>query len=78
MLWIPEGFAHGFIALADSNVEYKVTNEYNHGAEMGIIWNAPEIGIDWGATSPLLSARDLLWKNLSDADIKFYYRMEGS
>jgi dTDP-4-dehydrorhamnose 3,5-epimerase len=59
MLWVPPGFAHGFLAMEDSHVLYKVTSEYNKEYEAGIIWNDPEIAIKWPVNSPLLSEKDL-------------------
>ncbi len=51
-LWIPEGFAHGFMALSDTvQFVYKATNYYAPQSERSIIWNDPEIGIDWPALS---------------------------
>jgi dTDP-4-dehydrorhamnose 3,5-epimerase len=59
MLYLPRGFAHGFCTLTDrSEVLYKVDHSYCPEAEGGIIWNDPEIGIDWPATAPTLSQRD--------------------
>lgn len=50
MLWIPEGFAHGFLALEDdTHFLYKTTNYYNKASEAAIVWNAPELAIDWPA-----------------------------
>ena len=59
MYWIPAGFAHGFRTLADETVFfYKCTNVYNQEAEMGFRWNDPDINIDWGVSSPIISERD--------------------
>jgi dTDP-4-dehydrorhamnose 3,5-epimerase len=59
MLWIPPGFAHGFLTLEDDTIfSYKCTNLYNKASEDSIIWNDPDIGIDWGTTTPLLSEKD--------------------
>jgi dTDP-4-dehydrorhamnose 3,5-epimerase len=62
MLLIPEGFAHGFVALEESIFQYKVTSLYNKSSEIGIIWNDPEIGIDWQLAkygiTPLISEKD--------------------
>lgn len=59
MLWIPPGFAHGFLTLEDHTVfSYKCTNLYHKASEDSIIWNDPDIGIDWGTTTPLLSEKD--------------------
>lgn len=61
MLWVPPGFAHGFLALEDSIVHYKVTNVYNKESEGGIIWNDPTIKVKWPIEHPLLSIKDELW-----------------
>lgn len=59
-LWIPEGFAHGFLVLSDSaEFVYKTTNYYHQNSERGIAWNDPAIGIDWGAVKDIkLSEKD--------------------
>ena len=58
-LWIPPGFAHGFCVLSeDAHVHYKCTSLYNREAEIGILWNDPEIGIKWPVKEPLLSDKD--------------------
>ena len=57
-LWIPPGFAHGFIALEDSHVMYKVTNEYNKEYDSGIFWKDPDIGINWPEIQPIVSEKD--------------------
>ena len=57
-LWIPPGFAHGFMALKDSHVMYKVTNEYNKDYDSGILWNDPDIGINWPEIQPIVSEKD--------------------
>ena len=60
--WIPEGFAHGFVALEDNTqFLYKTTNYYNKESEGAIIWNDPDLGIDWHVDSGveiLVSAKD--------------------
>ncbi|KAB7729142.1 dTDP-4-dehydrorhamnose 3,5-epimerase [Rudanella paleaurantiibacter] len=58
MAWIPAGFAHGFVALEDCIFSYKCTNVYNKQAEGGLIWNDPDINIDWGITNPIVSDKD--------------------
>lgn len=60
-LWVPEGFAHGFITLSDSaDFLYKTTNYYAPEFERSIIWNDPSINIHWPVgVDPLLSAKDL-------------------
>lgn len=74
MLWIPPGFAHGFLSLEDNtNVLYKTTSEYDKDSEAGIIWNDPEIGIKWPVNNPLLSDKDLKHPPLRDAKSNFKY-----
>ena len=59
MLWIPEGFAHGFQALSETaQVHYKTTSEYAREFDAGLRWNDPEIGVKWPIDPPLLSAKD--------------------
>jgi dTDP-4-dehydrorhamnose 3,5-epimerase len=58
MIYVPEGFAHGFLALEDSLVHYKLTGSYNKESEGGIIWNDAELNIDWGITNPTISEKD--------------------
>ncbi len=72
MVYIPPGFAHGFVVLSDSaEVIYKCTNEYSREDERGIIWNDPEINIEWPVKSPILSERDAHLPALRDAEIEF-------
>ena len=59
MLYIPKGFAHGFLVLSNSaDVVYKCTAEYSPKHESGIIWNDPQININWPRLRPLLSDKD--------------------
>ena len=58
MLWIPEGFAHGFLALEDSHVLYKTTDEYHHETEDGIIWNDQDLKIEWPSFTCIVSEKD--------------------
>ena len=46
-IFIPKGFAHGFVVLSESALSYKVDNYYNPQSESGIIWNDPDLNIDW-------------------------------
>lgn len=73
MLWVPPGFAHGFLTLEVSNVHYKVTKEYNKDSEGGIIWNDPDLKIDWNATEVGLSPKDKEWPKLRDLESPFTY-----
>jgi dTDP-4-dehydrorhamnose 3,5-epimerase len=60
LLYIPEGFAHGFAVISDiAEVEYKVTSEYSPEHERGIAWNDPELAIDWPINNPIVSNKDL-------------------
>jgi dTDP-4-dehydrorhamnose 3,5-epimerase len=66
MLWIPEGFAHGFQTLiANTEVSYKTTAEYSAPHERGIRWDDPALGIRWPIERPILSDRDRGWPVLS-------------
>lgn len=58
-LWIPEGFAHGFLTLSDDVVfAYRCTEFYYPDAEGVLLWNDPEIGIEWPTANPILAAKD--------------------
>ncbi|OYT73187.1 MAG: dTDP-4-dehydrorhamnose 3,5-epimerase [Chloracidobacterium sp. CP2_5A] len=58
-LYVPPGFVHGFrVVSAAAEVLYKCTTLYDPTDEIGVIWNDPELGIDWGAQEPLLSEKD--------------------
>ncbi len=59
MLWIPEGFAHGFKTLRDDTIFfYKCTNYYNKESEQCILWNDKDLNINWGIENPNLSEKD--------------------
>ena len=70
MLWIPAGFAHGFLALSDSTeVLYKTTDYYAPEHERCVLWNDPDIGIDWPRTGvPLVSEKDTCGRRLAEAE----------
>lgn len=70
-LWIPPGFAHGFVTLSDSaEFLYKTTDYYNPAHERCILWNDPAIGIQWPlGCEPLLSAKDQQGVRLADAEL---------
>ncbi|HEX6927542.1 MAG TPA: dTDP-4-dehydrorhamnose 3,5-epimerase [Longimicrobiaceae bacterium] len=58
-VWIPEGFAHGFVVLSDEAVfSYKCTGLYQRDAEHSLRWNDPDLGIEWPVAQPLLSLKD--------------------
>jgi len=68
-LCIPEGFAHGFCVLSERALfAYKCTDFYNAETEHGILWNDPEIGIDWPIEAPVLSEKDADWPLLSKVE----------
>ena len=71
-LWIPKGFAHGFVTLAEnSEIQYKVDAYYSPAHDRSIRYDDPDIGIDWGAIAPVLSKKDLNAPLLRDSDINF-------
>lgn len=66
-LWIPPGYAHGFLVLSEfADFEYKCTEYYYPDDEIGVIWNDLELGIDWPLDDPILSARDLALPKLAE------------
>jgi dTDP-4-dehydrorhamnose 3,5-epimerase len=73
-LWVPAGFAHGFLTLSEyAEFSYKCTNLYEPTAERSLIWNDPDIGIEWPIppNPDFLSAKDKIGKKLKDAEINF-------
>jgi dTDP-4-dehydrorhamnose 3,5-epimerase len=65
-IYIPPGFAHGFSVLSDrADVIYKCTDIYTPGDEYGVLWNDPDLEIDWGVDNPILSPKDLENSQLS-------------
>ena len=60
-LWIPKGFAHGFLTKEDDTFfSYKCDNPYSKDHEMSLFWNDEDLGIDWGIKNPLISEKDML------------------
>jgi len=75
LLYIPEGFAHGFCILSDeADVYYKVNQEYSPEHDTGFIWNDPEINIKWPIDKPILSERDQKLPLLKNVDNNFIYQ----
>jgi len=71
-LWIPEGFAHGFVTLSDSaEFLYKTTDFYAPEAERAIIWNDAQLAIDWPlkGETPVLSGKDQVAPRFADAEV---------
>ena len=59
LLYVPEGFAHGFCVLSEeADVYYKVSNEYSSEHEDGIVWNDPNLNISWPLTDVIVSDKD--------------------
>ncbi len=66
MLYVPPGFAHGFITLRDNcDIFYQVSNFYAPGRERGIRWNDPTFGIEWPSDSPVMSDKDQAYPDFS-------------
>jgi dTDP-4-dehydrorhamnose 3,5-epimerase len=66
-VWIPPGYAHGFLVLSEeADFEYKCTDYYRPDDEIGVLWNDPDIGIEWPLADPLLSAKDAALPRLKD------------
>jgi dTDP-4-dehydrorhamnose 3,5-epimerase len=65
-IFIPRGFAHGFLALSDSvQFLYKCSDFYDPAGEYGIIWNDPALAISWGVENPLVSEKDAKYSALA-------------
>jgi dTDP-4-dehydrorhamnose 3,5-epimerase len=72
MLWIPEGFGHGFLVLSESaGFAYKVTDYYSTAGERTIAWNDPDLGIPWPVKEEhvIVSAKDQAGARLQDAEV---------
>ena len=74
MVWIPKGFAHGFLAISSEvEIQYKTTEEYSAEKDLGIIWNDKNINIAWPINNPILSEKDSELPELKDIDNDFIY-----
>ena len=70
-LWVPPGFAHGFCVLSDTTYfTYKCTDVYTPKAEGGIIWNDPDIGIEWPLKNIVLSDKDQVYSRLKNIPVE--------
>lgn len=76
-LYVPAGFAHGFVALSTvAEFLYKVDSYYAPELERGIAWDDPDLAIDWPVRDPILSERDRTHSRLAEADNDFRYRAD--
>lgn len=74
-IYIPAGFAHGFLALTDTvQFLYKCSDFYDPRDEHGIIWNDPDLGIRWDVANPLISEKDSKYSKLADVPDEFLPR----
>lgn len=77
-LWVPPGFAHGFCVLSDfTYFTYKCTDIYTPSAEGGVLWNDPDIGIEWPLKDVLLSDKDQIYPRLKEVSVERLPVMEG-
>jgi dTDP-4-dehydrorhamnose 3,5-epimerase len=73
-LWIPAGFAHGFSVLSDEAIfSYKCTNYYSKVHERAILFNDPDLKIDWKIEQPIVSEKDLSAVKFEDIEIDFQF-----
>jgi dTDP-4-dehydrorhamnose 3,5-epimerase len=69
-VWVPEGFAHGFVVTSESAVVlYKTTEYYAPEHERTLLWNDPDLAIDWPVDSPVLSEKDAAGKPFDQAEV---------
>lgn len=72
MLYVPGGFAHGFLTLEDNTLfSYKCSNYYNKESEDSILWNDENLSIDWKITNPILSDKDQQSRNFNEFESPF-------
>ena len=69
-LWVPEGFAHGFLVLSEvAEVLYKASDYYSPDSERTLLWSDPRVGIEWPITGPpILASKDALGLQLGNAE----------
>ena len=66
-VWIPPGFAHGFLVMSDSaDIDYKCTEYYHPEDELCLMWNDPEVAINWTINDPILTEKDKKGLSLKD------------
>jgi dTDP-4-dehydrorhamnose 3,5-epimerase len=66
-LWVPPGYLHGFVVLSEvADFEYKCTDYYRPDDELGLLWNDPDVGIEWPIKDPVLSAKDARLPTLAE------------
>lgn len=71
MLFVPEGFAHGFAALEDTIFFYKCSNVFHKPSECGILWNDPQLNIRWPIANPVVSEKDKVLLTFEELNRKF-------
>ena len=72
IVWIPPGFAHGFLTMEDNTIfTYKCTGVYNKDSEEALLWNDEDLNINWKIKDPLVSEKDLTAGNFKDFVSKF-------
>ncbi|MBX2974628.1 MAG: dTDP-4-dehydrorhamnose 3,5-epimerase [Ignavibacteriaceae bacterium] len=72
--WIPPGFAHGFAVLSETALfHYKCTAYYNKASEKTLLYNDPELNIDWKVETPIVSEKDLIGTKFSDIEKDFVF-----
>lgn len=75
MMWIPEGFAHGFLTLEENTVfQYKCTNYYHKDSERTLLWDDPALNIEWMSRTPLVSEKDQKGSFFKDWKSPFIYQ----
>jgi dTDP-4-dehydrorhamnose 3,5-epimerase len=79
VLYVPEGYAHGFIVRSnDALVTYKTNKEWSPAHESGFMWNDPELNINWGVVNPIVSEKDRKMSTFRDAENNFSYKASDS